>query len=72
MQPRGAENAPTDGPPHPAAPPWEDTGGGELVQTDAARSREEMTMLFIGFGLGLSIGFIFLVYIVLAIAGWLG
>ena len=69
VQPPSAQSAPAGAP---AAPPWQDTGDGAPVQSDAARSREEMSMLLIGFALGLSIGFIFLVYIVLAIAGWLG
>lgn len=42
-----------------------------VIQTEAARSQEELRMLLLGFGTGITIGLVFLVYIVLAYANWL-
>lgn len=44
-------------------------GGAPAPQTPEMRSREELLMLYVGFGTGLSVGLIFLLYIVLDIAG---
>lgn len=48
-----------------------DPGNEAFVQTEEARAREEMGMLLVGFGTGLSVGLVFLVYVVLALAGLL-
>jgi hypothetical protein len=52
-------------PPAPTSPGHE-FAAVAFMQDEAARSREELTMLFIGFGTGLTIALIFLTYIVLA------
>lgn len=52
----------------PVAPEPEDL---PPVQDPAARAREEITMLLIGFGTGMSIAAVFLVYLVFEYAKWL-
>ena len=55
----------------PAADPVLSTGGAgdggalALIQDQAAQAREQVLMLFVGFGTGLTIGLVFLTYIVL-------
>jgi hypothetical protein len=48
-----------------------DPGDAAFVQSPPVRAREEMGMLLVGFATGLSIGLVFLVYVVLALAGLL-
>ena len=49
-------------PEHPPGPPAVE------IQSPAQRAREEMGLLYVGFGLGVSIGAVFLVYILFEIA----
>jgi hypothetical protein len=45
----------------------------QMVATEQEqRPREEMSAFYMGFGLGLMIGAFFLIYVVMAIAGWGG
>lgn len=41
---------------------------GAGLQTPAERAREEIGLLYVGFGLGVSIGAVFLVYILFEVA----
>lgn len=49
-----------------------DTATGAVALEQAARPREEMNMLYMGFAVGLLVGFFFLVYVVIAFTGLAG
>jgi hypothetical protein len=57
----------TDPASEPVAPPQHDDEPD--TQDAAGRHREEMRMLFLGFGTGITVALIFLVYIVIAYSG---
>lgn len=47
----------------------QDAAAGMVTLEQAARPREEINMLLMGFGVGLLVGFFFLVYVVIAFTG---